>query len=85
MQFEGVFEDGDEEDVIVYIVIDVVEDKVVLDGNYLLVGMVLCFELKVMEVCEVMVEEIEYGYVYGENGFEVVDEDEDDDKLYMLY
>ena len=78
MQFEGVPEDGDEEDAIVYTVTDVAEDKVVLDGNHPLAGMALRFDLKVTEVREATAEEIEHGHVHGENGLEVVDEDEDD-------
>ena len=45
MQFEGVPEDGDEEDAVVYTVTDVAEDKVVLDGTHPLAGMALRFEL----------------------------------------
>ena len=55
MQFEGVPEDGDEEDAIVYTVTDVAEDKVVLDGNHPLAGMALRFELRVTEVRERLV------------------------------
>ncbi|HBD35031.1 MAG TPA: peptidylprolyl isomerase, partial [Cupriavidus sp.] len=47
MQFEGVPEDGDDEDSIIYTVTDVAEDKVVLDGNHPLAGMALRFWLKV--------------------------------------
>ena len=85
MQFEGVPEDGDEEDAIVYTVTDVAEDKVVLDGNHPLAGMALRFELKVTEVREATAEEIEHGHVHGETGLEVVDEDEDDDKPHTLH
>ncbi|WP_020201479.1 peptidylprolyl isomerase, partial [Cupriavidus sp. WS] len=52
MQFEGVPEDGDEDDSIIYTVTDVAEDKVVLDGNHPLAGMALRFWLQVSEVRE---------------------------------
>lgn len=85
MQFEGMLEDGDEEvDLLIYMVIDIVEDKVVFDGNYLLVGMVLCFVLIVKDVCEVIEDEIEYEYVYGVEGFEIIDEDDDEDGEVLL-
>jgi FKBP-type peptidyl-prolyl cis-trans isomerase SlyD len=85
MQFEGVPEDGDEEDAIVYTVTDVAEDKVVLDGNHPLAGMALRFELKVTDVREATAEEIEHGHVHGENGLEVVDEDDDEEPPRTLH
>ena len=80
MQFEGVPEDGDDEDSIVYTVTDVAEDKVVLDGNHPLAGMALRFWLKVSEVREATAEEVEHGHAHGASGIEVVDEDEDGDQ-----
>jgi len=77
MQFEGVPEDGDDEDSIIYTVTDVAEDKVVLDGNHPLAGMALRFWLKVSEVREATAEEVEHGHAHGASGVEVVDEDED--------
>ncbi|CAH0444731.1 FKBP-type peptidyl-prolyl cis-trans isomerase SlyD [Ralstonia syzygii subsp. syzygii] len=78
MQFEGVQEDGEEEDAIIYTVTDVAEDKVVLDGNHPLAGMALRFELRVTDVREATAEEIEHGHVHGENGLEVADEDDEE-------
>ena len=77
MQFEGVPEDGDDEDTIIYTITDVAEDKVVLDGNHPLAGMALRFWLKVSEVREATGEEVEHGHAHGASGIEVVDEDED--------
>lgn len=50
------------------IVIDKIDDQVIIDGNYLLVGIILLFEVDVIEVCELMVDELQYGYVYGLGG-----------------
>jgi len=85
MQFEGMPEDGDEEDSVIYTVTDVAEDKVVLDGNHPLAGMALRFWLKVSEVREATAEEVEHGHAHGASGVEVVDEDEDDDTPRTLH
>ncbi len=51
MQFEGTPEEGDDDlDSLVYVVTDVAEDKVVLDGNHPLAGMALRFALTVKDV-----------------------------------
>ena len=51
MQFEGTPEEGDEDlDSLVYVVTDVAEDKVVLDGNHPLAGMALRFALVILTV-----------------------------------
>jgi FKBP-type peptidyl-prolyl cis-trans isomerase SlyD len=76
MQFEGVPEDGDDEDSIIYTVTDVAEDKVVLDGNHPLAGMALRFWLKVRK-CARRRRGVEHGHAHGASGIEVVDEDED--------
>lgn len=78
MQFEGVPEDGDEDEVMIYTVTDLAEDKVVLDGNHPLAGLALRFALKVDAVRAATAEEIEHGHAHGASGLEVVDEDEHD-------
>lgn len=40
-----------------------------VDVNYLFVGCFLCFELEVIDVCDVDVDEKVYGYVYGLGGY----------------
>ena len=61
MQFEGVPEGaaGDAEKVI-YMVTDIADDRVVLDGNHPLAGMALRFALRVTEVRGATKEEIEH-------------------------
>ena len=68
MQFEGVPEDGDDEDSIIYTVTDVAEDKVVLDGNHPLAGMALRFQCTVAEVRTATEEELSHGHVHGAHG-----------------
>lgn len=83
MQFEGTPEEGDEDlDSLVYVVTDVAEDKVVLDGNHPLAGMALRFSLNVKDVRPATEDEIQHEHAHGADGLEVLDEDdeEDDDK-----
>lgn len=61
MQFEGV-PDGADADVepVIYVVTDIAEDKVVLDGNHPLAGLALRFALQVTGVRSATPEEIEH-------------------------
>lgn len=85
MQFEGVPEDADEDDSIIYTVTDVAEDKVVLDGNHPLAGMALRFWLKVSDVREATAEEVGHGHAHGASGLEVVEGDDDEDNQRTLH
>ncbi|MGA7777983.1 MAG: peptidylprolyl isomerase [Paraburkholderia sp.] len=79
MQFEGTPEEGDEDiDSLVYIVTDVAEDKVVLDGNHPLAGMALRFDLSVKDVRPATEDEIQHEHAHGADGLEVLDEDDDE-------
>ena len=60
MQFEQ--ESGAVDELLVFTVTDVAEDKVVLDGNHPLAGMVLRFACTVMAVRAATAGEIERGY-----------------------
>jgi FKBP-type peptidyl-prolyl cis-trans isomerase SlyD len=81
MQFEGTPEEGDEDlDSLVYVVTDVAEDKVVLDGNHPLAGMALRFALTVKDVRPATEDEIQHEHAHGADGLEVLDEDEDDEE-----
>lgn len=63
MQFEGTSEQAaDGEDSIIFVVTDIAEDKVVLDGNHPLAGMALRFSLNVTDVRAATEEEIEHGH-----------------------
>lgn len=76
MQFEGIPDQADneeDEDVLIYTVTDVAEDKVVLDGNHPLAGIALCFWLKVVQVRPATPEEIDHGHAHGSSGLEIYD------------
>ena len=61
MQFEGVPEGADSgHEPLIFIVTDIAEDKVVLDGNHPLAGIALRFTLNVMEVRVATKDEIEH-------------------------
>lgn len=80
MQFEGM-PDGsdDDEDVLIFTVTDIAEDKVVLDGNHPLAGIALRFSLDVAEVRAATEEEIAHEHVHGAHGHHH-DEGDDDDE-----
>ena len=64
MQFEGVPEGGDDDDIMIYRVTDIADDKVVLDGNHPLTGMALVFTCTVAAVRPASAEELEHGHVH---------------------
>lgn len=68
MQFEGVPEDADddEEDVLIYRVTEIADDKVVLDGNHPLAGMALVFTCTVTNIRPATAEEISHGHTHDD-------------------
>jgi len=62
MQFEGATAEG--EDDMLYTVTDIVEDKVVVDGNHPLAGIALGFSCTVTEVRQASDEEIEHQHAH---------------------
>ena len=64
MQFEGLPEGGDEDEVMIYRVTEVADDRVVLDGNHSLAGMALIFTCTVTAVRPASAEEIEHGHIH---------------------
>ncbi|HNC51262.1 MAG TPA: peptidylprolyl isomerase [Accumulibacter sp.] len=65
MQFEGVPEDADDdEDVLIYRVTEIADDKVVLDGNHPLAGMALVFTCTVTDIRPATAEEISHGHTH---------------------
>lgn len=75
MQFEGMPEETEEDEALIFTVTDIAEDKVVLDGNHPLAGIALRFSLTVESVREASDEEIAHGHVHGAHGHH---DDEDD-------
>lgn len=64
MQFEGGPESGDDDDILIYRVTVIADDKVVLDGNHPLAGMALVFTCTVAGVRAAGAEEIAHGHVH---------------------
>ena len=89
MQFEGVPSDledpdapetdEDDQEIHIYTVTDIAEDRVVLDGNHPLAGMALRFWIQVSQIRPATPEEIEHGHPHGASGLELDDEDDEDD------
>ena len=68
MQFEGAPEASDEEDFMLYTVVEVTDNEVTVDGNHPLAGKTLTFNCKVTGVREATPEELEHGHVHDEHG-----------------
>jgi len=64
MQFEGVPDGEDDDDILIYRVTEIAGDKVVLDGNHPLAGMALVFTCTVTAVRPASAEEIEHGHIH---------------------
>lgn len=71
MQFEGVPEGVDDEDeddeVLIYRVTEIADDKVVLDANHPLAGMALVFTCTVTAVRPATAEEIRHGHTHDDS------------------
>jgi FKBP-type peptidyl-prolyl cis-trans isomerase SlyD len=67
MQFEGASEE-DDEDLLIYTVTDVADDKVVVDGNHPLAGIALVFDCTIVNVRPATPEEISHGHIHGAGG-----------------
>ena len=69
MQFEGGPESADDEDYLLYTVVDVDDDEVTVDGNHPLAGKTLTFNCTVTGVRPATAEELAHGHVHdGEGG-----------------
>lgn len=64
MQFEGGPEDADEEDYMLFTVVEVTDDEVTVDGNHPLAGKTLTFNCTVTGVRPATAEELEHGHVH---------------------
>ena len=69
MQFEGAPENSDEEDFLLYTVVDVTDDEVTVDGNNPLAGKTLSFNCTVTGVRPATEEELAHGHVHNEGGY----------------
>ena len=69
MQFEGGPEDADDDDYLLFTVVEVTDDEVTVDGNHPLAGKTLTFNCTVTEVRPATAEELEHGHVHdADNG-----------------
>lgn len=68
MQFEGAPEESDDEDFILYTVLEVSDDEVTVDGNHPLAGKTLTFNCEVTGVRPATAEELEHEHVHDEGG-----------------
>lgn len=68
MQFEGGPEDADDDDYLLFTVVDVTDDEVTVDGNHPLAGKTLTFNCTVTGVRPASAEELEHGHVHDAEG-----------------
>lgn len=68
MQFEGGAEGADDEDYLLFTVVDVTDTEVTVDGNHPLAGKTLSIVGVVTGVRAATPEELEHGHVHGEGG-----------------
>ncbi len=68
MQFEGGAEDDNDDDYLLYTVVEVTDQEVTVDGNHPLAGKSLVFSGTVTGVRPATQEELSHGHVHGEGG-----------------
>jgi FKBP-type peptidyl-prolyl cis-trans isomerase SlyD len=68
MQLEGGAEDDDDEDYMLYTIVDITDKEVTVDGNHPLAGKTLNFNATVTGVRAATKEELDHGHVHGDGG-----------------
>ena len=68
MQFEGAPEESDDEDFMLFTVVELTDDEVTVDGNHPLAGKTLTFNCTVTGVRKATEEELEHGHVHDAEG-----------------
>ena len=68
MQLEGGAEDDDDEDYMLYTIVEITDKEVTVDGNHPLAGKTLSFNAKVTDVRAATKEELDHGHVHGAGG-----------------
>ena len=68
MQLEGGAEDDDDEDYMLYTVVEITDKEVTVDGNHPLAGKSLNFTATVTGVRVATKEELDHGHVHGPGG-----------------
>lgn len=67
-QLEGGVEDDDDEDYMLFTVVEITDKEVTVDGNHPLAGKELTFNATVTGVRAAVQEELDHGHVHGEGG-----------------
>jgi FKBP-type peptidyl-prolyl cis-trans isomerase SlyD len=68
MQLEGGAEDDEDEDYMLYTIVEVTDKEVTVDGNHPLAGKTLNFNATVTDVRAATKEELDHGHVHGAGG-----------------
>lgn len=68
MQLEGGAEDDEDEDYMLYTIVEITDKEVTVDGNHPLAGKTLNFNATVTDVRAASKEELDHGHVHGAGG-----------------